>query len=93
MYTVLVPSAKTACRLVLKFGLPFITNFTQTGHEGWVKYFVLIVPMRLWLFGGVGDEKHFLRLQRTPEAKLQSGPVHALKCIAALKVWLEKWSI
>ena len=89
MYTVFAPNAKTACRIVCKCGLPFITNFTQNGHEKWVKYIVLIVQMRLWLCMVIWEcrrwETFLERLQRTPEA----GPVHALKCITALKVWLE----
>ena len=65
MYSALVSSAKAACFTVLKDGLPVAVNFTREGHENWVTYVKSLLCKCdygfVWLFGGVGDEKLFLR--------------------------------
>ena len=80
-----------------KMAYQSLLTLHEKGHENWVNYVKALLCKCdygfLWLFGGVGDEKPFLRhfkerlRQNLPRTGfLTFHRVHALKCIIALKV-------
>ena len=101
MYSVLVSCAKAACFTVLKDDLPIAVNFTREGPWKLGNLCqVFTVQMWLWLcvvVWGVSVMRNF-SWETSKNAWGKTSPrtvfltfhrVHALRCIIALKVWLD----